>query len=440
MTGAPVDARTDIPEAAASSDARVPEGVAGTDSPDSSSSASDTAAASPAPPAQPAPFGPRLAGAMFGASLAVCLIAYLAFAVPGRWFASVSDKAYGPRQLMMSRGTATIKGDELIVVRPADDGNTVISVTTDLRSADFPMIAWIAAGVPANAKIALLWRTDVEPSRLNTRAIGVESGRLAPIDLHGDPHWLGHVVGLALAVQGPLAEPLRVRGVVAKPADALETLRDRAREWTAFEPWTGASINTIAGGADIQRLPLPVLLAAAIALTAMLLAIIAGKRVRAVIPAIAATTALVALGGWLVLDARWIVNLTRQVRATAVQFAGKDSHDKHLAAEDGELFAFVDKARALLPKDPARIFVVADADFFRGRTAYHLYPQNVWYAPYQNVVPPADRLHAGDWIVVYQRRGVQYDAARRSLRWDGGATVPAELKLLDHGGALFLVQ
>ncbi len=64
----------------------------------------------------------------------------------------------------------------------------------------------------------------------------------------------------------------------------------------------------------------------------------------------------------------------------------------------------------------------------------------MWFEPYRNAVPPADRLRAGDWIVVYQRRGVQYDASRHSLRWDGGATVPVELKLLDHGGALFLVQ
>ena len=87
-----------------------------------------------------------------------------------------------------------------------------------------------------------------------------------------------------------------------------------------------------------------------------------------------------------------------------------------------------------------RVFVVADADFFRGRAAYHLYPHNVWYEPYHNAVPPADRLRAGDWLVVYQRRGVAYDAAKRSVRWDGDVTVPVELKLLDHGGALFVVR
>jgi hypothetical protein len=135
-----------------------------------------------------------------------------------------------------------------------------------------------------------------------------------------------------------------------------------------------------------------------------------------------------------------MTNLFQQAHATALRYAGKDLREKHLAGEDREVFAFIDKARTILPPNPARVFVMADADFFRGRAAYHLYPHNVWYEPYKNVVPPADQLKPGDWLVVYQRRGVQYDAARHSLRWDGGVTIPVELKLLEHGGALFVVQ
>ena len=376
---------------------------------------------------------------MFGAAIVCCLLAYLAYAVPGRWFSTASEKSYGAEQLSTPRGFATVSGNELIVTRAAEDGNTVISVTTDIRAADYPKIAWIAAGFPANARVALLWQTNVEPARVNRRALDVEAGQLLPADVHGDPHWLGRIVGLALVMQGSVDQPLRVRGVIAKPAGALETLRDRAREWTAPEPWTGASINTVAGGADVQQLPLPLLLAVAIAVTTAILWLIVRKRAAAA-PAVASAAIGLVLAAWFVLDARWAVNLVRQAHATALQYAGKDSHEKHLAGEDRDLFAFIDKARTLLPNDPARVFVVADADFFRGRAAYHLYPHNVWYEPYRNAVPPAEQLRTGDWVVVYHRRGVQYDAARHSLRWDGGATVPADLKLLDHGGALFAVQ
>jgi len=401
------------------------------------------AAAAPqaaAPAYVPPALSPARIAWLFGASLVACLVVYLAFAVPGRWFSPALDQAYDAHRLVLSRGGGAITGNELVITRAAEDGNAVVSVTTDLRAVDYPVIAWIAADVPANAKVALLWRTDVDPSRLNTRPLTVDSGLLQPLDMHADPHWLGRIVGLALAVQGTLDAPLHVRGVVAKPADAFDTLRDRAREWIAPETWSGASINTVAGGADVQPLPLPLLLAAASVVAIAALAFLARRHLRASAPAIAAGAIALALAGWFVLDARWLVDLTRHADATARRYAGKDSREKHLAADDAGLFAFIEKVRGLLPDDKARVFVVADADFFRGRAAYHLYPHNVWFEPYHNVVPPAAQLHAGDWIVVYRRRGVQFDAARHSLRWDGGVTVPAELKLLDHGGALFRIQ
>lgn len=403
-----------------------------------SATLADASAATPLEPS--APPAPRTIALAFGAALIACLLAYLAYAVPGRWFSPAAEKVYGAAQLSLPRGAATVAADELVVSRAAEDGNTVISVTTDFRSADYPVVAWIATGFPANARVALLWRTDAEPARVNRRVLEVQAGQLAPADVYRDPHWLGRVVGLGLVVQGSIEQPVRVRGVIAKPADAWETLRDLAREWLAPEPWTGASINAVAGGADVQHLPLPLLLATAIAITAASLWPALRKRGRAAAPVVAACTVVLALAAWFVLDARWVLNLTRQAHATALQYAGKDLQQKHLAGPDRDLFAFIEKARTVLPKEPARVFVVADADFFRGRAAYHLYPHNVWYEPYRNAVPPADKLRAGDWLVVYQRRGIQYDAARRSLRWDGGATLSADLKLLDHGGALFVIQ
>ena len=391
------------------------------------------------PPAPDRPLARTTVAGVFIAALVVCLLAYLAYAVPGRWFSSATDKAYVARQLTLPRGTATIVGDELVVSRAADDGNTVISVQTDLRSSEYPVVTWIAAGFPSGTPVALLWRTDVEPARVNKRVLEIDSGQLLPVDVQSDPHWIGRIVGLALVVQGPIEQPLRIRGVVARPATAWDTLRDRVREWMAPEPWTGASINTIAGGADLQRLPLPLVLALALVLSTAALWLLHRQR-RVAMTSVTLASAALVIAAWFVLDARWMINLVRQAHATALQYAGKDAHEKLLSGQDRDLVAFIDKARAILPKDPARVFVVADTDFHRGRAAYHLYPHNVWYEPYRNAVPPADRLRAGDWLVVFQRRGVQYDAARHSLRWDGGATVSVDLKLLDHGGALFIVQ
>ena len=64
----------------------------------------------------------------------------------------------------------------------------------------------------------------------------------------------------------------------------------------------------------------------------------------------------------------------------------------------------------------------------------------MYFSPFANVIPAAVLLKRGDFIVVYQRRGVQYDAQNQLLRWEGTQTVKASLVMLDRGAALFRVE
>jgi hypothetical protein len=93
-----------------------------------------------------------------------------------------------------------------------------------------------------------------------------------------------------------------------------------------------------------------------------------------------------------------------------------------------------------MPPTPARVIVAGDDDYLRLRAAYHLYPHNAYAEARTNALPASDRLKPGDWMLVYQRRGVQFDPAAGKLRWDGGAPVSAQLKLRGEGAALFLIQ
>jgi hypothetical protein len=230
---------------------------------------------------------------------------------------------------------------------------------------------------------------------------------------------------------------LVVRRATASPMGALDILRARAAEWLAFEAWSGTSINVVAGGASIQDLPLPTFLGAT-ALLAILAAVLVFRRAPkpGALPLAIATIFVLA---WFASDVRWQANLARQALATRQQYGGKDWRDKHLAAEDGPLFAFIEAVRAKLPPPPARVFVAADAHYFRDRAAYHLYPHNVYFDPYRDTLPPASALRPGDYVLVYQRRGVQYDAQQQRLRLPEGATVAAELLAADRGAALLRI-
>ncbi len=380
----------------------------------------------------------RAALLLGAAALALCVLGYLALAVPGAWFPDASPIAWTARDLRLAEGGAALANDEFVVsAAHPRTGIALVTVTTDFRARDYPAIAWTTIDVADNADVQMIWRTDYAPLKINTITVPVAAGRLLPVVTAGDPNWVGRITGLALSIRGPLAQPLRIRGVTAKPMGIAGVMSDRISEWLAFEGWTGTSINTVTGGADIQELPLPPLLAVALALAAgVWLAWAWRRRAAAAFPAV---LTVLFLASWALLDARWMWNFVRQVRETAVQYAGKDWHGRRLAAEDGTLFAFIENVRGRLPASPARVFMLADAHYFRGRGAYHLYPYNVYFDPWQNTTPPPTLLHAGDYVVVYQRRGVQYDAAQKRLRWDGGSPLAAELLFAERGGALFRI-
>ncbi|TMH55588.1 MAG: hypothetical protein E6H53_16670 [Betaproteobacteria bacterium] len=316
----------------------------------------------------------------------------------------------------------------------------VISLNTSFRARDYPVIEWDAAGVPDNVEATMLWYSDIDASRVFRHSLIVEGGRLAPVTLVQDRGWIGRIGGLALVLQGGFAEPIVVPGAAAKPMSATQVLGDRVREWLAFEPWNGASINGLIGGADVQDLPLPALLGAVAGIAALAYAGLARWKPLVFGPVLGAGVAAMFVIAWIAVDARWQWNLLRQASVTHAQYAGKSWQERHLAAEDGPLFAFIEKVRAKLPDPPARVFMVAAAQSLRNRGAYHLYPYNVYFDPWSDTVPPPSAVRPGDFIVVYQRKGIQFDAAQHRLRWDDQAPIGVELLLVDAGAALFRVR
>lgn len=383
------------------------------------------------------------AGAVVAAALLVWG-AYLSVAVPTRWFARADTLQFEGAALALANGVGSYRDGALVVTSADANGVIVVSVNTDFASGNYPGVEWHAEGIPADADVRLVWRSDTAGKRTNLASIPLESGAPRPLTLNRDPAWNGRIKGLALAIRlpvgRPLTPPVRVIGVTASPMSALDVVRARVREWYAFEPFNGTTINTITGGADSQNLPLPLLAATVVALAALILAAVHRWLPARYSAGSGVTLAALFMVAWLAVDARWAWNLAQQTRATVARYGGKTPDERHLAAEDGALFAFITKARAVMPATPARVFVGATAHYFRGRAAYHLYPHNVQFEAFRDTLAPAAMMRPGDWIVVFQRQGMHYDPDQRTLQWDGGPPLPVDLKLVDEGGAVFVVR
>ncbi|HTS21516.1 MAG TPA: hypothetical protein VMN79_06845 [Casimicrobiaceae bacterium] len=397
--------------------------------------------AAPAPPTSVSPARQcAVAATVFLASLVACAAVYLALNAHGPWFAAPSALRWTARNLTANRGTAQLATDSLMVTAPDAAHSVVIALGTSFLARDYPVIAWDASGIPPNVGAALLWYSDISSSRVFRRALTVEAGRIMPVDVADDRAWLGRIRGLALVLQGSFSQPIAVRGAMAKPMSALELLQDASRAWLKFEPWSGSSINGLVPGLAGESLPLPAALAVVAALAGLAYAGLWRWKLRSRGAAIGSGLAVIFMAAWVLLDARWQWNLLRQADATVALYGGKSWQERHLAAEDGALFAFISEVRAKLPPPPARVFVAADLAYFRHRAAYHLYPYDVYYDPGSTALPPPSAFRKDDYLVVYRRQGVQYDTAQQRLSWDGEAPLNAELLLNASGAALLRIR
>ena len=440
--GAPEDAAPDAVADApvASEPAPVHEGPPEDGSPvEPAPAAPDEPQATPIPVTPP---GPRDQTVMttVAAFVVGCLLVVAGYvAINGAaLLAAAAPKSYEAAKMSVPRGVGRLQPDGLAAQGVGNDV-LIVAVATDFRARDLETIDWDVSGLPADADVRLLFNSDYTPRRVHNRPLAIEDGRLRPIAMTGDRDWLGRITGLAIAVRAG-GEPIRVRSVTAKPLSLTQLLADRAREWFRFEPWTGTSINSVTGGASSQNLPLaiPVAIAALLALGIVVL-------LRRLLPSryprgIASIAVLVFVVAWLVLDVRWTANLARQAFATIERYGGRDAAARLLAAEDGELVAFIDKAKALMPGDPQRILVMSDAHYFRGRAGWHLFPHRVAWEPVRDVPPSPGMLKSGDYVLVWRRPGAQFDAGKGRVRFDNGVELPATMLLVERGSALFAIR
>jgi hypothetical protein len=419
------------------------------------SPATDAPAADPAPEAEPvasdpspagadaSPPAPRARGATLVATVVAfvlgCAIALAAYvAINGGSLRDAGEpQTFGIAKMAVPRGTAKRDGDTLVAQAPANDV-LIVAVPSGFRARELSSVAWDAVDVPPGADVRLLFNTDYKPRAVQSRALVVEDGRVQPISLAGDPDWLGRITGLALAVRAPGAT-IRVRGVTVKSQTASQLVGDRAREWFRFEPWNGTSINAVTGGAQAQTLPLPVPvgIAALIALAALALA-------RRFFPArLPGTLVSIAAGvfvlAWGLLDVRWTVNLARQNAETVGRYGGKDAAGRALAAEDGDLYRFIEKAKGAMPADPQRVVVLSSAHYYRGRAGWHLLPHRALWSPATDAAPARGALRAGDYLVVWQDTHARFDAGSGRLHFDNGVDLPAKLVLADGDGAVYAI-
>ncbi len=300
-------------------------------------------------------------------------------------------------------------------------------ITIKLHSAN------IDSPAPPVADIMLVWRTAERPGRNFSKPLSWSGAQPTPIEMRSADGWVGSITGIALAVRGELPHPLVLEALSIQDMSATTATTDIVTQWAAFMPFVATSITA---PFDQERMHLlPLLPAVAFAIAFACLVYRAARRGK---PLDSRVLWAICIGGWLILDARWQVNLWRQLAQTATQYAGKTDEQKHLAASDFEVYALMRQVNAALPAPPVRIHLLADSLALRTRAAFFLYPHNVYHdlAEKVRVAPVPENLRSGDYVVSLLYGGLVYDHAQQALVWPDGQRRAVDEILFKPGGPL----
>lgn len=385
-----------------------------------------------------------VAAAYLAGGYALVLIALSLANSGGNWLDTPASVRVAGTNVDILRGSGHRQGTAILVEALDPSGIAIVSSRIPpFPAADYPRVEWAvrtAQRVPP--QLTLLWRTQEHPNKTFSAPVawaGGNAGHVSPSQLSHTEGWNGTIAGIALAVRGELASPLTIDGVTVPGVSSVTSIREVLDQWTQYFPFRGSSITFPFDEERDDRLSFlsATALAQGLAIGAYLLA--ARRRRRR---ADARIIWAILIGGWLVIDARWQINLGRQLVHTAYAFAGKTAEEKHLAADDGRFFALMQRVNGALPAPPVRVFLFADAHAFCVRGAYFLYPHNVYYvADRDSRLPNPSELSSGDFVLLFPTQGISYDRERHLLAWqNNGSRSVGEMLRSDEGIVLLRIE
>ena len=371
-------------------------------------------------------------------AIAAAFVALVALGLAGaRWKASGSTQEWTGDRFLVAGGQALARDGALVIERSDTRGAFIAALPTARFDASaYAAIEIDVSRLPERVPIAVFWRSRLTGDSTFSRPADIDTGRGVRAQLDRDPNWKGPINGIGVIVAGGAARGASIDSVRVVGASPVAMTIDSLRSWFRLETWNNQSINVVFLGGQYHAFPFTLFVGLATLLA--LVGWIAWQR-RAAFPVIAIGALAIVLVGWVALDLRWLANLGRVEAQTVTALVGKSWRDKRLAAQDGPLFAFIEKVRARVAERPARVFFSSDDAWIRVRAGYHLLPFNTLSIAYHRNLFEPSRYRPGDWLCFYSRSGVVYDPATQSLRWDGGATLQAERVLADDGGTLYRV-
>jgi hypothetical protein len=369
---------------------------------------------------------PWVAGAgLLGAGVALLVLLVAIGHSDGHWRSAPPAITIAGSAFTLVQGRGHRQGRAFVLDATDKERLAVLSArVATFRADDYPRVDFgLHSTDVLPVELVFLWRTQERPHRNFSKAMTWTGTRIAPLELGADDGWSGSITGVALVARGVLPRPLVLESFSAPAVSVPSVVADIVGQWSAFIPIIGASITLPFDEERSHYVPLLV----AIACGGFLAAAVYWLSTRRAIPRDPRVYWAILVAGWLILDARWQINLWRQLSRTAAMYAGKTADEKRLASDDRELYTLMRQVSAALPAPPVRVHFLADELALRTRGSYFLYPQNVYHSVAKHArTPLPDDLKSGDYVLLFLYSDLAYDDATQTLVWRDGRRRPAE--------------
>lgn len=237
--------------------------------------------------------------------------------------------------------------------------------------------SWQPPKIPQEA--AFFWRRSDDTRNVHRTDISLPGNQL--IELSTDPNWHGEIIEFGFLLAGVNGEAVEI-GLTSLIPDNLTTRTLLAwHAWTTFEEWSQQSINFLHGGSSSQVIALPLLVAAWLLTTLLLIWLFSGFGKHTGSRKFFITCGLVFLFAWVALDIRWAANNLRQVQLSFHTKWQADDQQRSAMDLDGQIYQYAQRLKnSVLGDQNTRILILGDenaVDYYLLRAKYHLLPHSV---------------------------------------------------------------
>lgn len=332
-------------------------------------------------------------------------------------------------------GTADLGGGSARLTLDTAGLGVLAWTRIDLDPLRYPVLYFAFRGpLPTNSPV-VFWRFANAGQDLSHYRVPGVTRASHWLSLSAAPEWRGRPVELGFIFEGRPGQQVTLESVQLLPLTPGYRVRAILADWLAPLSWDHASINRNAG--DSPRAltqPVPVI-AALLGLSLCCYAVLVRTRPR--IPFDWGIVAGVFLVGWIGLDLLWQLRVLGQLGDTRIQYAGRSTAEKLAAGPDAALVEFTADIKHRVTSADARIFVGSDDDYTGMRSAYYLYPYNVYWSRHDEQLPAPGYLRPGDYIVLLSSTYLRFEEQGRVLVTGAGERIPAERVTSGAVGSLF---